>query len=286
MNSPAPVSQAQPPSLLAKIAARYSVDAGKLMTTLKATAFKVKDGEVTNEQMMALLIVADQYHLNPITRELFAFPDKGGIVPVVSVDGWARIINTHEALDGIEFVDGPENDQGVPEWIECVIYRKDRGHPTRLRERFREVKRDTQPWKSHPSRMLRHKALIQCARIAFGFAGIYDQDEAERIVERNITADAEVVERQPLRAQVQRKSEKTEDKPADEPAAGEAPSDEEQAAPAVTSLEAFLNDIQNAPDTKVLDVVLADAEKSLTGSALKAIKDAIKNRRDDMRDPA
>jgi hypothetical protein len=31
--------------------------------------------------------------------------------------------------------------------------------------------------------MLRHKAMIQCARIAFGYAGIYDQDEAERIAE-------------------------------------------------------------------------------------------------------
>ena len=27
------------------------------------------------------------------------------------------------------------------------------------------------------------KAMIQCARLAFGFAGIYDQDEAERIAE-------------------------------------------------------------------------------------------------------
>ena len=44
-------------------------------------------------------------------------------------------------------------------------------------------KRDVAPWKSHPRRMLRHKAMIQCARLAFGFAGIYDQDEAERIAE-------------------------------------------------------------------------------------------------------
>ena len=31
--------------------------------------------------------------------------------------------------------------------------------------------------------MLRHKTLIQCARYAFGLAGVYDEDEAERIVE-------------------------------------------------------------------------------------------------------
>ena len=33
-----------------------------MLTTLKATAFK---GDVSNEQLMALLIVADQYQLNP-----------------------------------------------------------------------------------------------------------------------------------------------------------------------------------------------------------------------------
>ena len=37
--------------------------------------------------------------------------------------------------------------------------------------------------------MLRHKALIQCARIAFGFAGIYDEDEGQRIREAEAATD-------------------------------------------------------------------------------------------------
>ncbi len=194
----------KPASLMAKFAGKYSVDPAKMMSTLKRTAFRQKDGpEVTDEQMMALIIVADQYGLNPFTKELFAFPDKGGIVPVVSVDGWSRIINDHPEFDGVEFNDGPEDENGVPSWIECVIYRKDRQHPTKIRERFREVKRGTQPWQSHPSRMLRHKALIQCARVAFGFSGIYDEDEAQRIVS---VGTAEIVDRQPLTAQVRRAS--------------------------------------------------------------------------------
>ena len=196
------------PTLIGKIAARYSVDPSKLMSTLKATAFKVKDGEATNEQMMALLIVADAYKLNPFTREIFAFPDRVGIVPVVSVDGWTRIINEHPAMNGIEFFDGPESESGTPHWIECIIYRKDREYPTRVRERFSEVRRDTAPWKSHPSRMLRHKTLIQCARIAFGFAGIYDEDEAERMI--NITGMSETVSRAPLRDQVKARQAMTE----------------------------------------------------------------------------
>jgi len=177
----------QPPSLLAKLGTKFGVEPTKMLTTLKATAFK---GDVSNEQMMALLIVADQYGLNPWTKEVYAFPDKNnGIVPVVGVDGWSRIINTHAMFDGMEFVDGPADDKsGMPEWIECVIYRKDRAHPVRTREYMAECKRGTGPWQSHPRRMLRHTETIQCARLAFGFVGIYDQDEAERMREvRDIT---------------------------------------------------------------------------------------------------
>lgn len=189
IESTAVVARPQAPSLLAKIAARYSVDPNKMLATLKQTAFKLREGEVSNEQMMALLIVADQYRLNPFTREIYAFPDKNnGVVPVVGVDGWARIINEHPQFDGIEFVDGPAGKDGLPEWIEAVIYRKDREHATRAREYMVECKRGTQPWQTHPRRMLRHKAMIQCARIAFSFVGIYDEDEAQRIVEAQVVA--------------------------------------------------------------------------------------------------
>ena len=34
---------------------------------------------------------------------------------------------------------------------------------------------------AHPRRMLRHKALVQCARLSFGLAGIYEPDAAMRI---------------------------------------------------------------------------------------------------------
>jgi hypothetical protein len=151
---------------------------------------------------MALLVVADQYGLNPFTKEIYAFPDKGGIVPVVGVDGWLRIINSHAQFDGLEFLDGPADKFGQPEWIECTIHRKDRSHPTRTREYMSECKRGTQPWQSHPRRMLRHKSTIQCARLAFGFAGIYDLDEAERIAERDITPVAAPAAVAALNAQI------------------------------------------------------------------------------------
>ena len=178
------VATIQPPSLLAKMAARFSVEPGKMLSTLKSTAFK---GDVSNEQMMALLIVADQYGLNPWTKEIYAFPDRqNGIVPVIGVDGWARIINNSPEFDGMEFEQDDES-------CTCVIYRKDRAHPTKVTEYLSECRREAAPWKSHPRRMLRHKAMIQCARLAFGFVGVFDQDEAERIIEKDITPAADLL---------------------------------------------------------------------------------------------
>lgn len=168
-------------TLTSNLAQKFNMGDGTgLKDILKATAFKLSEGkQVSDDQMAALMVVADQYGLNPFTREIFAFPDKGGIVPVVGVDGWSRIINTHPQFDGMEF---QQDEQSCT----CIIYRKDRSHSISVTEYMSECKRDNvQPWKSHPRRMLRHKAMIQCARLAFGFAGIYDPDEAERIVEIN-----------------------------------------------------------------------------------------------------
>jgi phage recombination protein Bet len=163
-----------------------SSDAGmaaELLDTMKATVFKgTAEAKPTDAQIMALLVIAQQYRLNPWTKELYAFPDKrNGIVPVVGVDGWTRIINEHPNFDGVEFA--VNFDTKGNESVTCTMYRKDRNHPTVVTEYLVECIRGTDPWKSHPRRMLRHKALIQCARVAFGFAGIYDDDEAQRIVE-------------------------------------------------------------------------------------------------------
>ena len=147
------------------------VDEGNLYQTLKATVFKdAKD----DSQLATLMIVANQYGLNPFTKEIYAFPSRGAVIPIVSVDGWTRIINDNPNCDGIQFSQDDES-------ATCTIYRKDRSHPTVVTEYLAECKMNTDPWKKYPKRMLRHKALIQCARIAFGYSGIYDEDEAKRI---------------------------------------------------------------------------------------------------------
>lgn len=163
-------------SPLAVMAARFNADPNKLLDTLKATVFKEARN---NEELQALVIVANQYGLNPLTKEIYAFPAKGGgIVPVISIDGWANLANSHPQMDGVEFEWQHAGDKLI--CCTAVIHRKDRAHPVKVTEYLSECRRNTEPWKME-HRMLRHKAFCQGVRIAFGFSGIYDEDEAERI---------------------------------------------------------------------------------------------------------
>lgn len=165
------------------IANRYGIDPTKFKSTLIKTCFPADKQNVSDEQYTQFLVVVNEHELNPFTREIFAFPQGNTVVPTVGVDGWSKLINEHPMMNGIEF-DEVFDDVGTCTAITATVYRKDRGHPTKITEYMSECKRGNfGPWKTHPIRMLRHKTLIQAARVTFGFAGIYDQDEAERILE-------------------------------------------------------------------------------------------------------
>lgn len=143
---------------------------------------------ISKEQFTAFLMVCHEHRLNPITREIYGFEAHGKIQPIVSIDGWLKIINSRPEMNGMKFKDhfspeGSSPPEGVLTAITCTIYRSDREHPYELTEYMSECKRNTETWKNWPARMLRHKATIQCARYAFGFAGIYDPDEGARIAE-------------------------------------------------------------------------------------------------------
>jgi hypothetical protein len=168
-------------SLVENFAKRYTVDAPRVLQVLRATAFKVKQGEpaATEEELMQLLVVADIYKLNPFTRELYAFRAKGGgIVPIIGYDGWIKLVEAQPQYMGCAWEEG-RNEAGDLVYYGCTMYRKDRPHPTVLREYLSENRRDTDNWRNMPNRMLRMRAYIQCARVAFGLGGIYDPDEGE-----------------------------------------------------------------------------------------------------------
>jgi len=119
--------------------------------------------------LVHLLKTAITHQLNVFENEVGAKKYEDGQWQIsISIDGWIKIINRHPAFTGIAFEEGPENEGGIPIWMKCTIYRSDRTMPIEIKEYFDEVKQDLDGWHSMPRRMLRHRTLQQCARIALG----------------------------------------------------------------------------------------------------------------------
>lgn len=180
-----PVEQLPPKqaSLIQLMAAKYSMEPAQYANAVKKTAMP---GNATNEEFAAFLMVAHEYKLNPLLKEIYAFPKKGGgIAPMVSIDGWVNIINSNSMLEGFSF-EMHHDDKANLIACTCTMKRKDRNMPTVVTEYLAECIRSTEPWKMK-YRMLRHKALIQAARYCFGLSGIYDEDEAQDQMMKDIT---------------------------------------------------------------------------------------------------
>lgn len=135
---------------------------------------------ISNEMFNSFIAVANEYKLNPLTKEIYAYPTSGGgIQPIVSIDGWLRIINSQPDFNGMTYVDNRDANSKLIS-VTCRIFKKGIEHPIEVTEYLDECKQNTIPWNKYPSRMLRHKATIQAGRYAFGLSGIIDPDEAER----------------------------------------------------------------------------------------------------------
>lgn len=169
-----------PVGIIAKLASTYDMEAGDFEMMLVRTIFPKKGSTATKEEVAALCLVASEYGLNPLTKQIYAFPNKqGGITPIIGVDGWYALMNREPEMDGLTFEEF-EDENGLPVKTVARLYRKDRSHPIEVTERYKECVRNSIPWDNQPFRMLRHRAAIQAIRVAFGIAAL-DPDDAERI---------------------------------------------------------------------------------------------------------
>ena len=119
--------------------------------------------------LLALLRIAREHHLDPLKEEVaLALYDDCHWQAYITVEGYSKLLNNQPAFDGIAFSQSEETANGIPLWMECTIYRKDRSHPIVVREYFDEVKGEQEIWQKMPRRMLRHRVMQQCARLAVG----------------------------------------------------------------------------------------------------------------------
>lgn len=179
-------AKAQTQGLIARLAGKFGVEPNRLLKCLTTQVFKQADGrQPSNEELMVLLLVCENFGLSPFNREIYAFRGKNGdIVPVVSLDGWAKIVRSQKDFNGVSFrfsettVKVAGCNQELPEFVECAMRLKGVDEPIVIQEFMVECFNDKSPvWRKWPRRMLRTRAFIQCARLAFSLTGLYDEGE-------------------------------------------------------------------------------------------------------------
>jgi hypothetical protein len=123
--------------------------------------------EVPAKQILTLLRMMQNLHLDPLSEEIgFTQYEDGQWQVFITIEGCSKLLNQHPQFNGLVFTQADTLVDGLPEWIECSIYRKDREVPTTVREYLAEVRGENEIWQKMPRRMLRHRALQQCVRLA------------------------------------------------------------------------------------------------------------------------
>jgi hypothetical protein len=123
--------------------------------------------EVPAKAILTLLRMIQNLHLDPLSEEISLTQYEDGQWQVlITIEGCSKLLNQHPQFNGLHFTQANTLIDGLPEWIECSIYRKDREVPTTVREYLAEVKGENEIWNKMPRRMLRHRALQQCVRLA------------------------------------------------------------------------------------------------------------------------
>jgi len=119
-------------------------------------------------QLNALRLI-NKHGLDPFADEISIHQyEDGHWQAFITIDGWSKLINSHPAFSGISFTESTELVGGIPTWIGCAIYRNDRVVPIEVKEYLCEIQTEHSIWKDMPRRMLRHRVIAQCARLAFG----------------------------------------------------------------------------------------------------------------------
>lgn len=121
--------------------------------------------------LLTALHIAQRYGLDPLADEIMIYAHGDDEhQAMITVDGWYRLMNQHPAFTGLSLREAEASIDQAPAWMECCIYRQDRILPIVVREHLVEVRTHHPSWQQMPRRMLRHRVIQQCARLAFGWS--------------------------------------------------------------------------------------------------------------------
>lgn len=141
---------------------------------------------ITHFTKIQLLRLASKHLLDPLSDEIGVMETKDGFLPFITIDGWAKLINQHPQYAGMSLREPFDSSNQLPQWMECTIYRNDRILPIVVKEYLDEVITNHPSWQQMPRRMLRHRVIQQCARLAFGINAPDKVDKSKAIAEEPV----------------------------------------------------------------------------------------------------
>lgn len=134
--------------------------------------------EASESEFFGLCMQAKKLGLDPLQRQLYLMKTKKGVQVVVPIDGYITLMLRHPNYLHHESREMVVDNKVVA--ITAIIHTKSQHAaglpPTEHTEYMAECEGNSGPWRSHPIRMLKHKAFSQAVRYCFG---VYVPDENE-----------------------------------------------------------------------------------------------------------
>lgn len=178
-------------SLAATAAQFLGVEPGKVCALLR-NVWKPSKGqpELTDSEMFAGLSMIARYALDPVAKEVYVTRTSKGLVTIIGIDGYVKILNRTEGYNGFEQELHFDDSGKDLEWVETVIYHKDREYPTKYRAFMSEYRKIAGPVAGQiPWHMLRLFSLRHAVRLFTPIGGNVVTEEEARWMDAYNPAD-------------------------------------------------------------------------------------------------
>ena len=134
---------------------------------------------LTDQELKTGLALVARYELDPFAREIYVTRGKKGLMTILGIDAWIKILDRTPHYNGFE-QELHEDGDGNLVWVETRIYSKIRDYPAIYRAYKREyAKLGGYVAGIIPDHMLRLFSLRHAARLFVPLGGVVTQEEAE-----------------------------------------------------------------------------------------------------------
>lgn len=167
-------------SITASAAAVLGVEPSKLCGLLR-NVWRTSKGQepLTDQEMFQGISLIARYELDPIAKEIYVTRTSKGLVTIIGIDGWIKVLDRTDHYDGFD-VELHSDENGKIDYVDTKIFSKKRAHPTTYRAYASEYSKVSGFVAGQmPTHMLRIFGLRHAARLFTPIGGnVMTEEEA------------------------------------------------------------------------------------------------------------